>query len=130
MHAPSALTVAEWLAVWGPVVGSGWLGAVVASFLCVVAERVPAGRSLGGRSRCVCGRQLRAWENVPVLSWVVLRGTARCCRARIPARYVLAEAGLGIWFALAAAVDVGAVVFGGAAVAGAAILVVVCWQQR
>lgn len=77
-------------------------GACVASFCCVVAERVPAHRSLGGRSTCVCGRQLRAHENVPILGWLALRGRARCCGARLPAYYVLAEAGLAAVAALAA----------------------------
>lgn len=77
----------------------GLLGAILASFLCVVAERVPAHETLGGRSHCVCGRQLSGLENIPVLSWLVLRGRARCCGARIPAYYVLAEAVASLNFA-------------------------------
>lgn len=61
------------------------VGAATGSFIGVVICRVPAGRSIGGRSTCVCGRQLRAWENVPVLAWLALRGKARCCGAPIPA---------------------------------------------
>jgi leader peptidase (prepilin peptidase) / N-methyltransferase len=78
-------------------------GAAIASFLCVVSERVPAGGSINGRSACVCGRQLSWYENVPVAAWLALRGRARCCGARIPARYVLAELALGAAWGLCAA---------------------------
>lgn len=84
------------------------LGAAIASFLCVVFERVPRGESINGRSHCVCGRQLKALENVPILSWVTLRGKAPCCGASIPAFYVLAELYLGAaWGAAAALLSVG-----------------------
>lgn len=70
--------------------------AALASFAGVVAERGRRGESpFGGRSHCACGRQLRAWENVPVLGWLLAAGRARCCGARIPARYVLSEAVAG-----------------------------------
>lgn len=78
------------------------LGACIASFCCVVAERVPQRRSLGGRSACACGRQLRAYENVPIVGWLALRGRARCCGTRLPAYYVLSEAGLATIAGLAA----------------------------
>lgn len=68
-----------------------WLAASVASFLCVVAERVPRGESVNGRSHCICGRQLTWWENIPVVSWLALRGVSRCCGSRIPTQYVVAE---------------------------------------
>lgn len=67
------------------------LGAATGSFGAVVVERRPRHQSLNGRSRCICGRQLRAWENIPVLSWVLLRGRARCCQAPIPPWYLYAE---------------------------------------
>jgi leader peptidase (prepilin peptidase)/N-methyltransferase len=68
------------------------VGAATGSFAGVVVERLPAGRTPNGRSVCVCGRQLRGWENVPLLSWLLLRGRARCCGARIPAWYLGVEA--------------------------------------
>lgn len=43
-------------------------------------------------SRCGCGAPIRAWHNLPVLGWLLLRGRARCCGARISARYPLVEA--------------------------------------
>jgi prepilin signal peptidase PulO-like enzyme (type II secretory pathway) len=70
-------------------------GMVLASFGCVVADRVPVGQSVRGRSSCICGRQLRVWQLVPVLSWLVLHGRARCCGAWIPWRYPAAETVLG-----------------------------------
>lgn len=72
------------------------LAAALASFACVVGERVPAGHPVTGRSHCVCGRQLTARENIPVAGWVRARGVARCCGSRIPTRYVLAETGAGL----------------------------------
>ena len=73
-----------------------FLGSSVASFACVVSERVPAGKSINGRSQCACGRQLKASENVPVFGWLAARGTTRCCAVRLPVRYVVAEASLGL----------------------------------
>ncbi len=81
------------------------IGAATGSFLCVVIERVPAGESIMGRSHCVCGRQLKGVENIPVVSWLVLRGTARCCGAKIPTRYVLVEIAFGVMFAVTAAIS-------------------------
>lgn len=77
-------------------------GLIVGSFVTVVAHRVPRGESVvGPRSRCPdCGAQIAAYENVPVVSWVVLRGRARCCGAAISARYPLTELTLGtLWVA-------------------------------
>jgi leader peptidase (prepilin peptidase)/N-methyltransferase len=68
----------------------------------VVAERVPAGVSINGRSRCACGRQLKARENIPVLGWLAARGVARCCGARLPRRLLGWEVGYAAWGALVA----------------------------
>lgn len=100
------------------VVYAALLGAVLASFSCVLVERVPRGESIWGRSKCACGRQLHWAENVPVLSWVALRGTARCCGARIPVRYLVAEAGAA-GFCAAAVLAAGPVL---GAVAGLVVL--------
>ncbi len=59
------------------------IGSVVGSFAGVVAHRIPRGESLGGRSRCACGRQLRASENIPFLGYLAARGRAGCCGATI-----------------------------------------------
>ncbi|HET7417733.1 MAG TPA: prepilin peptidase [Solirubrobacterales bacterium] len=72
-------------------------GLVIGSFVTVVGHRVPRGESiLGPRSRCTtCGAQIAAYDNIPVFSWVVLRGRSRCCDDRISARYPLTELALG-----------------------------------
>ena len=76
-------------------------GLIVGSFVSVVAHRVPRGESIvGPRSRCPsCGAQIAAYDNVPVLSWLVLRGRARCCETRISPRYPLVELALGALYA-------------------------------
>jgi prepilin signal peptidase PulO-like enzyme (type II secretory pathway) len=68
-------------------------GAIVGSFLNVVVARVPAGESIvHPRSRCPACRTPIAWyDNVPVLSWLLLRGRCRACRATISFRYPLVE---------------------------------------
>jgi leader peptidase (prepilin peptidase)/N-methyltransferase len=78
------------------------LGLVAGSFVTAVAHRVPRGVSIvGARSRCPsCQAQIAAYDNVPVLSWLLLRGRARCCGAPISARYPLTELALGLLFAL------------------------------
>jgi leader peptidase (prepilin peptidase)/N-methyltransferase len=78
------------------------LGAVFGSFLNVVAYRLPRGESLSRpRSRCPgCLTAIRPYDNVPVLSWLLLRGRCRSCRAPISARYPLVEAGTGALCAL------------------------------
>ena len=92
-------------------------GLVIGSFLTVVAHRVPEGRSImGPRSECPgCGTQIAARDNVPVLSWLLLRGRSRCCGQQISARYPLTELALGALFVLIALVlrdDLGEMVLG------------------
>jgi leader peptidase (prepilin peptidase)/N-methyltransferase len=80
-------------------------GLVFGSFLTVLVHRMPRGESVvAPRSRCPrCGAQIRAWENVPVLSWLLLRGKCRHCGERISIEYPLVELATGTLFALAAA---------------------------
>jgi leader peptidase (prepilin peptidase)/N-methyltransferase len=81
---------------------SAFLGLFVGSFLNVVIYRTPRHLSISKpRSFCPrCQRQLSAWENVPVVSWVVLRGRCRTCGEPISARYPLVEAGTACSFVL------------------------------
>jgi leader peptidase (prepilin peptidase) / N-methyltransferase len=81
------------------------LGLLVGSFLNVVIARVPLRQSVvRPRSRCPgCTTQLAERDNVPVLSWLLLRGRCRTCAERIPVRYPLVEAGTAVLFAMAAA---------------------------
>jgi leader peptidase (prepilin peptidase)/N-methyltransferase len=91
----------------GAAVAIAFLGGLVAgSFVTVVGHRVPRGESIvGPRSRCAtCGVQIAAYDNVPVISWVLLRGRSRCCDEPISARYPLTELGLGVLYAATVAV--------------------------
>jgi len=69
-------------------------GLALGSFLNVVAARVPLHRSVvSPGSACMeCGHELSWWENVPLLSYIVLRGRCRECDTHIPARYPAVEA--------------------------------------
>jgi len=80
-------------------------GAVAGSFIGVVADRVPRGLSIvRPRSRCDgCGATLAGYDNIPIVSWLVLRGRCRNCGATIPARYPLVEVGLGAAFVITVA---------------------------
>jgi len=70
------------------------MGAILGSFLNVVIARLPAGESLATpRSRCPsCGTPVRPYDNVPIVSWLLLRGRCRDCGEPISRRYPLVEA--------------------------------------
>lgn len=76
-------------------------GLAVGSFATAVAHRVPRGISFAfARSECpACGAQIGARDNLPVLSWLLLRGRARCCGTGISPRYPLTELAVGLLFA-------------------------------
>ncbi len=78
------------------------LGLLVGSFLNVVIWRVPRGESVvSPPSRCPsCGEDVRPRDNIPVLSWLLLRGRCRHCGTRISARYPLVELATAGVFAL------------------------------
>ncbi|MGF1652603.1 MAG: prepilin peptidase [Actinomycetales bacterium] len=97
----SAATALDPTAAWTAPLVLGLAGLLVGSFLTVVVHRVPEGRSVvAPRSACPgCGRAVRAWDNVPVLSWVLLRGRCRDCGSRVSARYPLVEAATALAFA-------------------------------
>jgi leader peptidase (prepilin peptidase) / N-methyltransferase len=75
-------------------------GLVIGSFLNVVAHRLPRKQSLvRPASRCPrCGTPIRPYDNVPVLSWLLLRGRCRSCGEPIPARYPLVELTTGLLY--------------------------------
>ena len=79
---------------------SFWLGACIASFLNVVIWRVPRGESIvTPPSHCPkCGSSIRWWQNIPILSWLALRGKCASCRAPISPRYILVEMLGGVLF--------------------------------
>lgn len=84
-----AAEVPRWF-VW--VAAFAW-GAAWGSFFNVAIHRWPRGMSVvSPPSHCpACGASIRAWHNIPLLGWLVLRGKARCCQAAIPVRYPLVE---------------------------------------
>jgi leader peptidase (prepilin peptidase) / N-methyltransferase len=76
-------------------------GLVIGSFLNVVAHRLPHGESLvAPGSRCPsCAVAIAPYDNVPVVSWMALRGRCRACGAPISARYPLVELATGLLYA-------------------------------
>jgi leader peptidase (prepilin peptidase) / N-methyltransferase len=87
------------------IVVAGVFGLLIGSFLNAWAYRLPLGISVAyGRSFCpVCTTQIRAADNIPLVSWLVLRGRCRACGAPISWRYPLVEALTGVLFASVAA---------------------------
>lgn len=77
-----------------------FLGAMLGSFLNVVVYRMPIRKNLiWPPSSCpACGHRLELSDNIPVLSWLWLRGKCRYCQARIPASYLWVEVFLGAGF--------------------------------
>jgi leader peptidase (prepilin peptidase)/N-methyltransferase len=76
------------------------LGLLFGSFLNVCISRLPAHESIvSPRSRCTaCGHTIRWYDNIPVLSWMFLRGRCRDCKAGISGRYLAVEVAVAIWF--------------------------------
>jgi leader peptidase (prepilin peptidase)/N-methyltransferase len=92
-------------AFWVLVLWWGIVGSVVGSFLNVVVYRVPLDLNLlRPPSHCPgCKRRIRSRDNVPVLSWLILRGRCRYCHMPISARYPIVEAATALMFAALAA---------------------------
>jgi len=103
------------------------VGACLGSFLNVVIVRLPAGQSIvRPGSHCACGAPIRWYDNLPLFSWLALRGRARCCGIRISARYPLVEvltAGffLACWLRLPTGPAICGWVFGSALIAASFI---------
>jgi leader peptidase (prepilin peptidase)/N-methyltransferase len=79
-------------------------GLIIGSFLNVVAYRLPRGESIvSPPSHCPgCDVQIKPWDNIPLLSWIFLRGRCRNCSTRISPRYPLVELLTGVLFAAVA----------------------------
>ena len=85
--------------VWVLQVSFFLLGACMGSFLNVCIDRIPNNQSvIRPPSSCQCGRNLAWYEMVPLLSWLFLRGKARCCGDSLTARYPLVELMTGLLF--------------------------------
>jgi leader peptidase (prepilin peptidase)/N-methyltransferase len=77
---------------WFFAVLAGIFGAMTGSFLNVCIYRIPAGRSIVfPGSTCACGRPIPFYHNIPILSWLILRGKASCCGAPFSVRYPAIE---------------------------------------
>lgn len=89
----------------------GVLGLLIGSFLNVVIYRVPLGRSvIAPASACPgCSMPIQARDNIPILSWLLLRGRCRNCKTGISWRYPAVEFGTGLLFLLAAGLTVPAI---------------------
>lgn len=85
--------------------GGFLLGLLFGSFLNVCISRLPAHQSIiTPRSRCPqCGHAIRWYDNVPLLSWILLRARCRECKAKISWRYPAVELAVGLWMMSAAA---------------------------
>lgn len=83
------------------VIFSMMIGACIGSFLGVCIDRIPKNESIiWPPSHCVCGKKIPFYWNIPILSWLLLRGRARCCHAPIPSRYFWIEFLTAILFGL------------------------------
>ena len=73
-------------------------GCCIGSFLCVCAERLPKGKSIvyPGSHCPFCKKRIPWYLNIPVVSWLCLKGKSVCCRKKIPFRYFLSEILTGI----------------------------------
>jgi leader peptidase (prepilin peptidase)/N-methyltransferase len=87
---------------WLLLAGVAFVGACIGSFLNVVIHRLPREESIVfPNSRCPsCGTAIRPYDNIPVISYLILRGRCRACRAPIAARYPAVEALTAFLFAL------------------------------
>lgn len=76
-------------------------GLIAGSFVNVVAYRVPKGMSVvAPRSACPrCGHEIRWHDNIPVVSWLLLRGRCRDCRGQISPRYPIVEVSTAVLYA-------------------------------
>jgi len=93
------------------------VGLILGSFANVCIHRLPRGHSVvWARSECPrCGARVRAWDNIPLISWLILAGRCRDCRAPISWRYPLVEGLAGSLFLAVAwhfGPDPGALVMG------------------
>jgi leader peptidase (prepilin peptidase)/N-methyltransferase len=84
-----------------PIIVAAAFGAVIGSFLNVCIYRIPKGRSIvwPGSACGSCGHMLAWFENIPIVSYFVLRGRCRACRAAISLRYPFVEFLTAVMFA-------------------------------
>ncbi|MEK7461955.1 MAG: prepilin peptidase [Patescibacteria group bacterium] len=84
--------ILEILPLWYQYTLVAIFGLIIGSFLNVYIYRLHTGKSLAGHSHCLsCGAGLRAYELIPLISYLFLRGRCRTCGCHIPLRYFLVE---------------------------------------
>ena len=94
------------------------VGACVGSFLNVCIYRIPVGGSVvSPGSQCSCGKPIAWYDNIPILSWFILRGRARCCGNRFSIRYPAVEGLTAVlfflcWYLLEPIPALGGMIFG------------------
>ena len=93
-------------------------GACIGSFINVCVYRIPLNRSVvhPGSHCAACGAPIPGYRNIPIVSWLLLRGRAACCGTRIDLRYWLVEVGtaflfMAIWLQYGATDPIGAVIY-------------------
>ncbi len=102
------MTLAEWIEIPGFLTFAlclvGLFGATIGSFLNVCIYRIPRDESVvAPRSHCpICKNPIPWWNNIPILSWLALRGRGACCKNKISPRYVIVEAMVTVLFLLIA----------------------------
>jgi leader peptidase (prepilin peptidase)/N-methyltransferase len=86
----------------------GVFGLLIGSFLNVVIYRVPNGMSVvSPPSACpTCGNHIKSYDNIPVVSWLMLRAKCRNCKTKISARYPLVESATAIFFGVVAVTNI------------------------
>lgn len=103
------------------------LGACIGSFLNVVIHRLPRGESVvHPRSHCRCGATIAWYDNLPILSWFLLRGRCRNCRERFSVRYPMVElftalVFVGLWHSQTLLPAIALMVFASGMIAAACI---------
>ncbi len=103
--------LAHWLpfpGTWLVAIWMAMLGGAIGSFMNVLVYRLPAGKSIvhPGSACPHCGQPIRPRDNIPVISWFVLRGRCRDCGEPISIRYPLVEIMMALVFVLVGAVEV------------------------
>ena len=88
----ATFTEIQTLAPWFFPAAALVFGAIVGSFLNVCIHRIPAGQSIvRPGSHCACGAPIAWYDNLPIFSWLFLRGRARCCGRPFSVRYPAVE---------------------------------------
>ena len=81
------------------------VGPCLGSFTAVFVERTKKRISLLGRSKCICGRELKISENIPIIGFLKIKGVSPCCNSKIPSFYLMYEIYFGLFFTILALIS-------------------------